>query len=189
MPNQLDVIAELLTRVVGVPVTLGFGLFLVVHIPAGMTCVVTGAVAFLSKKQRGRHPSFGDVYFWALAVVFVTATGMALLRWEQSAYLLALGCVAFAFGSVGYTARKRRWPGWLTMHMIGMSMSYIVLLTAFYVDNGPKLPLWDRLPTIVFWVGPSLLGLPLLARALLRHARVGVDLRATARAAAAALSA
>jgi hypothetical protein len=189
MSSQLDAFAQLLSRLVGAPVTLTFGLLLVVHIVAGLTCVVTGAVAFLSRKQRGRHPSFGEVYFWALAVVFVTATGMALMRWEHSAYLFVLGCVAFAFGSVGYVARKRRWPGWLTMHMIGMAVSYIVLLTAFYVDNGPKLPLWDRLPTIVFWVGPCLIGLPLLARALMRNGRAVSDLRASMRAAAAALSA
>jgi hypothetical protein len=114
---------------------------------------------------------------------------MAVMRWQHSAYLFVLGCVAFAFGSTGYTARKRRWPGWLTMHTIGMSLSYIVLLTAFYIDNGPKLPLWDRLPTIAFWVGPSVIGLPLLGRALVRHGRAGADLRATVRAAAAALSA
>jgi hypothetical protein len=53
---------------------------------------------------------------------------------------------AFTAGSVGYLARKRRWRGWLSVHIVGMSLSYIVLLTAFYVDNGPKLPLWDRLP-------------------------------------------
>jgi hypothetical protein len=188
MPSQAETLAELLGRLVGAPVTLMFGLVLLVHIPSGLTCVVTGAVALLSTKQRGRHPSFGEVYFWALAVVFVTATGLAVMRWEHSAYLFVLGSVAFAFGSLAYGARKKRWPGWLTMHMVGMSLSYIVLLTAFYVDNGPKLPIWDRLPTIVFWVGPSLIGLPLLARALLRHGRVGADLRATARAAAALLA-
>ena len=189
MPIQTDAIAELLSRLVGAPVTLGFGLVLVVHIPAGLTCVVTGAIALLSRKQRGRHPSFGEVYFWALAVVFVTATGLAAMRWDQSAYLFVLGCVSFAFASLAYGARKKRWPGWLTMHMLGMSLSYIVLLTAFYVDNGPKLPLWDRLPIIVFWVGPSLIGLPLLARAMVRNGRAVSDLRASARAAAAAFSA
>jgi hypothetical protein len=74
------------------------------------------------------------------------------------------------------------------MHMVGMGLSYIVLLTAFYVDNGPRLPLWDRLPTIAFWIGPSLLGLPLLARALVRQGRAVSDVRATVRAATAALS-
>jgi hypothetical protein len=188
MPNQPDALTELLSRFVGAPVTLVFGLVLLVHIPAGLTCVVTGAVGLLSPKQRGRHPTFGEVYFWALAVVFVTATVLAAMRWTESAYLFVLGSVAFAFASVAFLARKRRWPGWLTVHMVGMSLSYIVLLTAFYVDNGPKLPLWNRLPTIVFWVGPSIIGLPLLARTLLRHGRAASDLRASVRAATAALS-
>jgi hypothetical protein len=39
------------------------------------------------------------------------------------------------------------------------------LLTAFYVDNGPHLPLWQLLPPIAFWTLPSLFGLPLLLRA------------------------
>jgi hypothetical protein len=52
-----------------------------------------------------------------------------------------------------------------------------VLLTAFYVDNGPRLPLWKELPPIAFWTLPSLIGLPLLARALARHTRVRDDVR------------
>jgi hypothetical protein len=43
------------------------------------------------------------------------------------------------------------------------------LLTAFYVDNGPHLLLYNRLPTIVLWIGPSLVGLPLILRALIRR--------------------
>jgi len=177
MSSGLEIVAEQLSRLVGAPVTLAFGLLLVVHIVAGLTCVISGAMALLSKKQPGRHPAFGEVYYAALAVVFVTATGMAALRWTESAYLFVLGCIAFAFGSLGYTVRKRRWPGWLTVHMVGMSLSYIVLLTAFYVDNGPKLPLWDRLPTLAFWIGPSLIGLPFLVRTMRRYGRWQSDLR------------
>jgi hypothetical protein len=68
-----------------------------------------------------------------------------------------------------------------------MSLSYIVLLTAFYVDNGPNLPVWKLLPTIAFWSGPGIIGLPLVARGLLRHTHVLADLRATVRAARTAL--
>ncbi|MDJ0341034.1 hypothetical protein QMK19_08595 [Streptomyces sp. H10-C2] len=42
------------------------------------------------------------------------------------------------------------------------------LLTAFYVDNTPRLPLWKRLPPLSFWFLPAVVGLPLLLRAL-RH--------------------
>ena len=51
---------------------------------------------------------------------------------------------------------------------IGMGGSYIALLTGFYVDNGPFLPLWDRLPHWTYWLLPSLLGIPLIWRALHR---------------------
>jgi len=171
MPDTAGV-AEALTRLVGSPVSLTFGAILVVHMAAGLVCVVTGAITLLSPKQRGRHPRLGEAYCWALGVVFATATVMAALRWAQSGYLFFLGSAAFAAGSIGYLARKRRWRGWLTVHIVGMSLSYIVLLSAFYVYNGPKLPLWDRLPTLAFWIGPSAIGLPLVLRTLWRRSRV-----------------
>jgi hypothetical protein len=171
MPDTAGV-AEALAQLVGAPVSLAFGAFLVVHIAAGLVCVITGAVVLLSPKQRGRHPQFGEVYYWALGVVFVTSTVLAAMRWAESGYLFFLGTAAFAAGSVGYLARKRRWRGWLPVHIVGMSLSYIVLLTAFYVDNGPKLPLYDRLPTLAFWIGPSAIGLPLVLRTLWRRRHV-----------------
>jgi hypothetical protein len=33
-------------------------------------------------------------------------------------------------------------------HVTGMAVSYILLLTGFYVDNGPNLPLWRSLPPV-----------------------------------------
>ena len=42
------------------------------------------------------------------------------------------------------------------------------MLTAFYVDNGPHLPLWDRLPTLAFWLLPSAIGAPIIGRAVIR---------------------
>lgn len=47
--------------------------------------------------------------------------------------------------------------------------SYLTMLTAFYVDNGPRLPLWELLPPAVFWFLPTAAGIPLIARALARH--------------------
>jgi hypothetical protein len=171
MPDTAGV-ADALSRLAGAPVSPAFGAILVVHIAAGLVCVITGAIALVSPKQRGRHPRLGEIYYWTLGVVFVTATVMAALRRAQSGYLFFLGSAAFAAGSIGYLARKRRWRGWLTVHIVGMSLSYIVLLTAFYIDNGPKLPLWDRLPTLAFWIGPCAIGLPLVLRTLLRRGRV-----------------
>ncbi len=51
-----------------------------------------------------------------------------------------------------------------------MGTGYVAMLTAFYVDNGPHLPLWDRLPPLTFWFLPAAIGAPIIARAV-RSAR------------------
>jgi hypothetical protein len=174
MPN----LPELLAPLIGHQPSLLFSALLVVHVFAGMTCVFSGAIAMLSQKRRGQHPRFGQIYYWALSIVFVSSTGMSLLRWEEDAYLFVLGTVAFGAASFGLAARRLRWRGWTSAHILGMSVSYIVLLTAFYLDNGPRLPLWKELPPIAFWTLPSLIGLPLAARALRRYTRLLDDVRA-----------
>jgi hypothetical protein len=178
---------DLLSPLVGERVSMAFSLFLVVHVLAGLTCVITGLVAMTSKKRRGRHPRFGTIYYWSLSIVFASATGLAAMRWQHDAYLFVLACISFGAASIGYAARRIRWRGWKSIHILGMSSSYVVLLTAFYVDNGPHLPLYDRLPVITFWVGPSLVGLPLVVRALRRHAQLASDIRGTVRALAESL--
>ena len=50
-----------------------------------------------------------------------------------------------------------------------MSASYIVLLIAFYLDNGKNLPLWQDLPHLTYWLLPTAIGIPFVARALLRY--------------------
>src|ERR1700731_5352266 len=90
------------------PVFLGFLGF---HVVAGLTAVVSGAgAALIRRKGRGLHTRFGDVYFAALCIVFVTAVGMGVLRWAQDYRLVLIGSVAAALGSVGFLARKRARP-------------------------------------------------------------------------------
>ena len=124
---------------------------------------------------------FGQIYYKALAVVFVSAAGLAMLRWPNDAFLLALGTLAFGLASLGYIARRIHWRGWSTTHILGMGLSYAVMQTAFWVDNGPTLPLWNRLPLLAFWITPSLIALPFFVRAFRRHTSVSNDLRSAAR--------
>jgi hypothetical protein len=150
-----------------------FHLLLAVHIAAALTCVATGAVAALSPKHPGRHPRLGTLYYRSLTVVVASVAWLAALRWPQDAYLLVLGTLALAAATLGRTARRRRWRWrrwrWIGLHLVGMSASYILLLTAFYADNGQHLPIWRALPHLAYWLLPSAVGLPLIARALARH--------------------
>jgi hypothetical protein len=142
---------------------------LAIHIPSGIVCVLAGLVALLSKKLPGRHPKFGTIYYWSLSVVFVSASVLAALRWAEDYHLFILGTLSFAAASFGRMAHRQRWYGWVRLHIIGMGLSYILMLTAFYVDNGKSLPLWKELPAIAYWILPSALGLPLIVNALLHH--------------------
>ena len=81
--------------------------------------------------------------------------------------LLIIVAVAFAAATIGYLHRKRHRPG-DTGHIAGMGVGYVAMLTAFYVDNGPHLALWDRLPAVAFWLLPPVIGAPIIARAVIR---------------------
>jgi uncharacterized membrane protein len=160
------------TVVAGIPIPSTSPIFLTVvglHVLVGLVCVVAGAIAMLSPKRSGRHPTFGAIYYWGLVAVFVSSTGLAVVRWAEDYHLFILGLLALIAASLGRTARRRRWRGWVRLHITGMGLSYILLLTAFFVDNGKSLPLWKDLPPITYWLLPAAVGLPLIIRALFRH--------------------
>ena len=164
------------TVVAGIPIPSTSPVFLAVvglHVAVGLVCVVAGAIAMLSAKRPGRHPTFGTIYYWGLVAVFVSASGLSAVRWAEDHHLFILGLLALAAASLGRTARRQRWAGWVRLHIAGMGLSYILLLTAFYVDNGKSLPLWRDLPPITYWLLPLAVGLPLIVHALLRHPLVG----------------
>jgi hypothetical protein len=139
-----------------------------IHVTAGLTCAVSGAAAALTRKGHRRHTQVGRLYIRGICVVFATALVLAGLRWPHDNHLAALGALAFTGALIGYLARRRHWAGYRA-HILGVGTSYIALLTAFYVDNGHQLPLWDRLPTAAYWLAPALIGAPLIVRSLHRY--------------------
>lgn len=153
---------------------------LAVHVTAGATAVVAGLLATTARKQPGRHPRAGTVYLYAIAGVFVTATVMAVLRWRHDWHLFVIATVAFALAALGWWARRRQPRRWMIWHGSAMAGSYIALFTGFYVDNGPQLPLWDRLPHLAYWLIPAAVGIPLTWRALIHNGAVGTNQPASA---------
>jgi len=160
------------TVILGIPIPSTSPLFLsvlLVHVIAGLGCVLSGLVAMLSEKKVGQHPTSGAIYFWCLVVVTVSMATLSIMRWPADTHLMILGLLSFVAGTVGRAARRGVWRRWVLWHIPGMGASYILLLTAFYVDNGPNLPFWRSLPTAALWWGPSLIGLPLIVWALVHH--------------------
>ena len=158
---------------------LSFFLPLVVHALAALTTGVTGVITFSRPKRSGRHPKWGVRYLWAYTVVFLTAIILSVQHWPTDAYLVVLATIGYGFALGGYGARRfrqkpmvRRMLGkqWIVAHIVGMIGSYVVLWTAFYVDNAHLIPGLQQLPTLTFWVLPSLIALPFLVVSLSRFA-------------------
>jgi hypothetical protein len=158
---------------------LSFSLPLVVHSLAGLTTGVTGIVAFSMPKCPGRHDRWGIRYVWAYTVAFLTATILPVQRWEADAYLFVLATLGNGFALEGYAARRfRQEPQvrcvvgnqWVVAHIVGMIGSYVVLWTAFFVDNAHLIPGLNELPSPTFWVLPTVIALPGLSVSLSRFA-------------------
>jgi hypothetical protein len=68
--------------------------------------------------------------------------------------LFILGALSFAAAYLGRQARRQRRRNWARLHIIGMGASYVLLLIAFYVDNGKQLPIWKELSHFTYWLLP-----------------------------------
>ena len=91
------------------------------------------------------------------------------MHWAENYHLFMLGTAAFGCACFGRLALQQRWPHWIRLHIAGMSLSYVVMLIAFYVDNGKQLPIWKDLPHFTYWLLPLAVAAPLIIRALLWH--------------------
>ena len=154
-----------MTVIAGIPIPSTSPVFLAVvgiHVLLGLACTIIGIVAMLMVKGRGRHSDFGTVYYWCLSGVFVTALRLSVVRWSEDYHLAILAALSFAAAHLGRRAIRHRWCGWPVLHLSGMGASYILLITAFYVDNGKNLALWRELPQIAFWILPGAIGIPMI---------------------------
>lgn len=91
----------------------------------------------------------------------LAAQGRDLVQVAVTMLLFAIG-TAIPLLLLGLLSREAmlRWRG-------RMGLSYVVMLIAFYVDNGKQLPLWKDLPHFMYWLIPITVGIPLVVRALL----------------------
>ena len=145
------------------------GVIVLAHIPLGLACVMVGIVAMVSRKRHGNHSTAGNVYYWCLMALFASAAFLSAMRWAENVHLFALGALSFACAWTGRRALRNRWPHRVRLHIAGMGFSYVLMLIAFYVDNGKQLPIWQDLPHFTYWLIPLAIGIPLIVRALISH--------------------
>ncbi|MBY0597129.1 DUF2306 domain-containing protein [Bacillus bingmayongensis] len=139
-----------------------FPFFLVIHIIAGFIFLLIGLISSFALKQRGIHTIFGELYHGFYVIVFVTAIILAILHWEQSAYLFYIALFSYGLALLGYTAVKIKWNNWIITHISGMLGSYIGIITATLITNAAKIPLLKEFPTLLIWFLPTIIGTPLI---------------------------
>lgn len=139
-----------------------YDFLLVVHIIAGMVCLVIGLCAAFSQKRRGKHTRFGEIYHGSYVFVFVTAALMAMMRWEQLAYLFYIALFSYALALSAYLAVKIRWKNWIGLHIGGMLGSYIGVVTAVLVVNVSSISIFNGMPALLFWFLPTIVGTPII---------------------------
>lgn len=139
------------------------------HVAAGIGAVTAGALAMLAVKGSAGHRRAGLSYLAALTILAISGGVLAFEDAHGRSDLPGLAVLALLLGMTGYAIRLRQRPGWRAYHLLTMGLSYVAILTAFYVDNGPRLPLWWRLPAWALWLLPSSVGALPLVRAWRRY--------------------
>jgi hypothetical protein len=146
-----------------------FLMFVILHILIALLAVISGLLAMLSKKGRPEHLQYGNIYYWSMMVSLVTVIILSVMRWPDNIHLLIIGIFAFGCALLGRRIARRKIFGWTRLHTISMGLSYIFLLTGFYVDNGKNLPFWNLFPSWFFYVFPAAMGIPVILWALRMH--------------------
>lgn len=112
-----------------------------VHILAGITALIIAPGAMLTAKGRLWHRRCGKAYFWAMAVVALTSTVMALMR--SGPFLLLVGVFSFYFAFTGYRAIYVRKPGrtataldWWALGLVGVGSAGLLFMGAMSLLRG-----------------------------------------------------
>jgi hypothetical protein len=141
---------------------------LVVHITAGVVCLITGAFAALVAKRKGAHTFAGELYHLCYVVIFITSIVMSLMKWSELAFLFFIALFSYGLALYGYLARKLLWKDWLSKHISGMLGSYIGTITAVLVANGETVSAATGIPPLYLWFIPTIIGSPLIAMTISR---------------------
>ncbi len=134
-------------------------LFTGMHVAAGGFGLAIAAPVLFAAKRRGLHTRLGRVFGVTAATVSITS--LALVAWDPKQLwpfvILALFTVTTAGAGIWLARAKPRLPRstWYVLHLNLMSSAVIGFVTAFLVQ------MLDG--SLVAWLGPTLVGSPLIA--------------------------
>ncbi|GAB5418931.1 MAG: hypothetical protein Crog4KO_00880 [Crocinitomicaceae bacterium] len=101
-------------------------ILLIIHIAAGITCLLTGIAAIIVKKGGTLHRYSGKTYFFAMFTVIVTALILALFR--DNLFLLLIASFSFYMTWAGVRSTQNRS---LKATILDWIFLFIAAITAF----------------------------------------------------------
>ena len=132
---------------------------------------VWGRVALARKKLAAHTPAPRSHYIPTAAFgLFCGYFGVAALR--SGALVFQIFAALALLLVVGHLRQLRRGGEyrvhWMLDHQAGFVTAYIASITAFMVVNPPRFLPEAQWATLLVWLGPTLLGVPLLRRSALK---------------------
>ncbi|MDQ7237448.1 DUF2306 domain-containing protein, partial [Bacillus pacificus] len=84
-----------------------FNVLLTIHILFGTICLITGIVAMVTQKKKGKHTEWGEIYHASYVVITLTAIILSIINWDKIAYLFYVAIFSYSF--VIYSSFLRGW--------------------------------------------------------------------------------
>lgn len=82
---------------------------MLVHIAAGLLCLVAGPVAMLARPKGGAlHRRAGRLFLWLMLLLAVTAAALLVFRWNP--FFFALSVFSFYLAFSGWRVLRRKCP-------------------------------------------------------------------------------
>jgi len=110
-------------------------MLLPIHIAAGMSAIVLGAVALIAKKGGRVHRSGGLLFVAAMLVMAATAAMIGLRRSATDPNVFAGVMVVYFVGTALTTVRPARWTRWVNRAALPLAVALALLAIVGGVNN------------------------------------------------------
>jgi uncharacterized membrane protein len=110
---------------------------MLLHVVAGALSLVTGLLVFVLKKGTSFHIRIGRVYFWSMALVFITSVYVSVMK--NNLFLLLIGFFSFylVFSGIEYnkirSITKTTWKQYTHVFSFGACFLIMVLFGLYAV--------------------------------------------------------
>jgi uncharacterized membrane protein len=102
---------------------------LYIHIASGTVAFIAAPIALIVKKGANTHRLFGKIYFWAMAIVALSATVLSVLR--ENIFLFCVAFFAFYLVASGY-----RWLWRKNQNKKPERLDWLIHITAAVFNAG-----------------------------------------------------